>query len=169
MQHSYEATIAKKENDLSSLLQSIRQTESQTEDVKEFQTKMGESFYVVHWFLMKWCCRYVWSYCEQLYYEEYETGKRRAAEEKLRNTLVELAQANEKVQELYTQLEESKKYGRQLEGDKFVLSVPTPSLYYLFSIILFIVIKKIFATKKKTWELNIRKIKKIWLLLPISC
>ena len=44
MQHSYEATIAKKENDLSSLLQSIRQTESQNEDIKEFQTKMGESF-----------------------------------------------------------------------------------------------------------------------------
>ena len=45
MQHSYEATIAKKENDLSSLLQSINQAESQAEDFKEFKAKIGDLNY----------------------------------------------------------------------------------------------------------------------------
>ena len=42
MQHSYEATLVKKENDLTSLLQSMKQAESQAEGVKEFETKIGD-------------------------------------------------------------------------------------------------------------------------------
>ena len=50
--------------------------------------------------------------------KEYEVEKRRAAEDKTRSTLTELAEVNERVQELNTQLEESKKREKEMEGNK---------------------------------------------------
>jgi len=82
MQHSYESTIARKDSELSSLLNSMRQSAQQSLDAAEFEAKL-----------------------------EAELEKRRVSDDKTRAALTELAEANANLQETRSHLEETMKIG----------------------------------------------------------
>ena len=90
MQQSYETTIARKENEIAGLLESLKDTKV---------TRGG----VINT-----------AQLEEELTSEFE--KRKIAEEKIRTTLNELAQSHELTQMLQSQLEEAKNYGKGMEA-----------------------------------------------------
>lgn len=86
MQQSYDSTIVRKDDEIASLLNSIRQIEAQTQSLAEFEVKL-----------------------------ESEVGKRRSAEDTARSTLSELADTNVKKLEIQSELTASKKQVKNME------------------------------------------------------